>query len=166
MRYALTTIFAPVVTLGLIVAMANYRTPGDLLMAFAPISDQLITVDAGGPNAEAVITDLSGNLPDSVARTATNNADCFRDLTLADKAKLDRCGAVVYQTLIDVQEFANTPIIRDRMNITDQRRIFEQLQLAASEVCRIKWSKNPVDKFEFSSPACEAAQVQLASDVR
>jgi hypothetical protein len=136
-----------------------------MILAMTPLERDMKPVAAGGPNDETVITDLSRKLPNDVAGTATDNADCFRDLALADKAKLDRCATVVYQTLIDVEQYAALPKVREHLKAGDKRRIAEQLQLAASEVCRIKWAKNPVDELTFESPACAAAQVQLASDI-
>lgn len=168
MRLALTTLAAPAFVIAMLAVMVNYSGPSELWAAMQPIDSKLKPVNAGVPNVETAVRDLSERAPEPVAASAKANSDCFQRLALADQAKLDRCSKVVYQTLINLEKEAGSPVVQNTLEAkVEQRQVIQQLRLAATEVCRVSWAKRKTyDAFEFDNPACEASQVLLASDTR
>ena len=168
MRRALTTLAAPLFAGLMAVTIFAYPTPQELWSDIQPIEQDLLPVNGGGPNVEAVIRNIAVSSPASAASdTALDNQDCFQKLALADTAKLDRCARVVYQALIDMEKNASSPPVRQTLEATNSHeRVVQQLRLAATEVCRVTWSKKAVGDAGLNSPACDASQVLLASDLR
>lgn len=162
---ALSTIAAPFFAIGVVALVVAFPTPYDLAEALRPVPDNK-PVAAGGPSVEKVVTDLSSGLPEAVTDRSLENADCFQNLAIADKAKLDRCAEFAYQTLIDVQQHADNPAVQQTFQTADNKRFFQQLKLAAAEVCRIQWAgQGGKTRYAVQTPACTAAEVKLASDV-
>lgn len=160
MRMVVTTLLAPVfvITVGLL--MANYSGPSELWASLQPIKTDIRPAD-GASDVETAVRDAAKQLPQ--VDLAAGNSDCFRDLAAADQAKLDRCASVVYETLADVQRYANEPAVQQALREPDRERLIMQLQLAAAEVCRVKWVRTS-GSFSFDSPACEASNLRLVSD--
>ena len=165
MRTALTTLFAPIFVVVMVGVVLAYPSPTDLWDSMKPLEVQVKPVATGGPSVQKIVTDLSSGLPEDVADRSRENADCFQNLAIADKQKLDRCAGFVYQALIEVEQLANAPVVQKTFETADQRVLVQQLRLAATEVCRIKWAKSQIiGELAIRSPACEVSQVQLASD--
>ena len=160
MRMVVTTLLAPVFVVAVGLLMANYSSPSELWASLRPIKSDIRPAD-GASNVEEAVRDVAKQLPQ--VDLATGSEDCFRDLAVADKAKLDRCAGVVYQVLADVERHKNEPAVQQALREPDRERLIMQLQLAAAEVCRVKWVRTN-GAFSFDSPACEASNLRLVSD--
>lgn len=160
MRMVVTTLLAPifVITVGLL--MANYSGPSELWASLQPIKSDIRPAD-GASDVETAVRDAAVRLPQ--VDIAAGSSDCFRDLAIADKAKLDRCATVVFETLADVERYAGEPAVRQALREPEKERLIMQLQLAAAEVCRVKWVRTD-GAFSFDSPACAASNLRLVSE--
>lgn len=166
MKTALTTFLAPLFLVFMIGVVLAYPSPSDLFTALQPLKPKQTQVAAGGPSVQTIVTDITEGIPETVANRSIANADCFQDLAQADDQKLDRCAKFAYQTLIEVERYANAPVIQQTFQTADNKALVQQLKLAATEVCRIKWATNrlPV-KWAINTPVCEVSEVQLASEI-
>lgn len=167
MRNAFATLLTPVFIVGMVALLLTYPSPRELWVAMQPVEASPKIVNAGAPIVETAIRDMSATGLVAVASRSTIDPDCFRGLALADEAKLNRCARVVYQALIELERESGSPTVRNTLEATrGTKRVVEQLRLAATEVCRVKWAKQIKPTDEFTSPACEVSQVALASDRR
>lgn len=160
MRMVVTTLLAPIFVVAVGFLMANYSSPSELWASLQPIKSDIRPAD-GASNVEEAVRDAAKQLPE--VNIADGSEDCFRDLAVADQAKLDRCAKVVFEVLADVERHADEPAVRQALREPDKERLIMQLQLAAAEVCRVKWVRT-VGAYSFDSPACEASNLRLVTD--
>lgn len=160
MRMVVTTLLAPVFVVAVGLLMANYSSPSELWASLQPIKSDIRPAD-GASDVETAVRDVAKQLPE--VNLTAGSADCFRDLAAADQAKLDRCATVVYETLADVQRYKDEPTVQQALREPDRERLIMQLQLAAAEVCRVKWVRT-TGTFSFDSPACAASNLRLVTD--
>lgn len=164
MRKVLTLIAGPFLAAGVLAVALAFPTPADLVAAVSPPDRDISIVNAGGLDAKALVTNIAVDLPTATAeQTVANNGECFQDLVRADKAKLDRCALVVYQALIEVERATNAGFVQDAIETPSRGRAVEQLRYAAVEVCRNQWANNQAGFALDGSPACEAAQISVAT---
>ena len=157
MRSVAMTILAPMfaaVSCGLVLL---YPNPAALVSELRPVGVVMSPVtEVGKTNADTAIETLAARVTDPEAGAASENADCFQDLSLADRAKLDRCAEVVYRALAEVEATRENPFVQQALNGGNREQVVQQLRLAATEVCRLKWTRHdggvPTD-----SPACEVS---------
>jgi hypothetical protein len=163
MRQVTISVLAPFAALAAIGLAITYPGPTELWAGIQPVNQEIRVVDAGGTHASSVVQDITAShLPEPAKQQPVANRDCFQDLALADQAKLDRCSRVVYQALIEVEKANRVPVITT-LATASNNRLVERLKYAATEVCRSSWAKQPVNKPNLDSPACEAAQIEIAS---
>lgn len=159
-RSFLGTILAPGIAVFGLLLVSFAPSPSEIVMGLKPIGESLEIVNGGDDNARESIQSLAGRLELAVAPELGQNSDCFDDLRLADNSKLDRCGRLVYQALAEVNENpAVTGFQTDVAQSASPKELMQELKLAATEVCRERWSREgavPKD-----SPACEVALAQI-----
>lgn len=160
MRMIVTTLLAPVFVVAVGLLMANYSGPSELWASLQPIKSDIRPAD-GASNVEEAVRDAAKQLPQ--VDLAAGSEDCFRDLAIADQAKLDRCARVVYETLAEVERNVDVPAVQQALRQPEKERLIMQLQLAAAEVCRVKWVRTN-GAYSFNSPACEASNLRLVTD--
>jgi hypothetical protein len=165
MRNILLTIMVPFFVVFIVATTTAYPTPAELWATLKPVNDTKNLVDSGGSLAPNTIKNSLGLLAERDQGSPTPDPDCFADLASADQTKLDRCAVAVYKTLIELEQERGLPAVAQALQRKEDQ-VVPQLRLAAAEVCRIKWTKSPIGRFSFDSPACEAANVHLASDER
>jgi len=153
MRDFLGTLLAPllaVVGLGLVTFAPS---PSDIALAFKPYGTPLEVVD-GGEDVHAPETDMAARIRIALGPTAKANADCFEELRLADEAKLDRCGKLLYQALAEVND--NPAVFTtDVAESPSPKMVAQELKLAATQVCRERWSRDGA--IPKDSPVCTIA---------
>lgn len=153
----LWTILAPcAAALGIALVMFA-PSPKDIAIALKPIGTPLEVVNGGDPNERESIKSLADRFELAVGPELGKNSDCFDDLRLADNSKLERCGRLVYQALAEVNE-SPMGFPTDVAQSVSSKELMQELKLAATEVCRERWSRDgtvPKD-----SPACEVALAQ------
>ena len=162
MRSFLGTILAPCFAVAALGLVTFVPSPSEIALAFKPYGTELVTV-SGDDNA--------GNTPETIAERVKialgpaigDNADCFEELKLADQAKLDRCGRLVYQALAEVNENPNV-FQTDVAQSADPKTLVQELKLAATEVCRERWSREGT--IPRNSPACEIALASAVDPAR
>ena len=164
MRQVFALVSAPILAVTVFGLILAFPSPRDFVASIQPPQQQIQVVNTGGPREEAVITNLSDGRTGTHSAVALNNSDCFADLALADKAKLDRCAEVVYQALIDVERAAQPGLVQNTMTAGGVR-VVEQLRYAAANVCRSRWATSPKDFSFDANPACKIAQIQVASSI-
>lgn len=162
MRRVVALFAAPVLAALALTVVFAFPSPRDLVAALTPVEREINIVQGGGLDAQTTLTNLSSELPTNAARITENNGDCFQDLALAGKDKLERCAAVVYQALIDVEKVRGQGLVREALD-PNRARAFEQLRYAAVEVCRNQWANQPIDAKLDQQPACRASQIEIAS---
>ena len=169
MRNAILTIFGPVFVLAAAVTFTVYPTPGDLWATIHPKPEALAPAETGGSIAAHSIEttlDRIGDIPGAGDLAIAADSDCFADFAAADQRKISRCAGALYRTLAELDKAArrdvNSAAPPPASVLTASDAILPQIKLAAAEVCRQKWSREPYGKFDFNSPACEAADVRLA----
>lgn len=158
-RSFLGTILAPAVAIFGLLLVSFAPSPSEIAMTFRPIGAPLEVVNGGDQNARESIQSLAGRLELAVAPELGKNTDCFDDLRLADNSKLDRCGRLVYQALAEVNENPDMGFSTSVAQSASPKELMQELKLAATEVCRERWSREgavPKD-----SPACEVALAQI-----
>ena len=157
MRSFLGTILAPclaIVGLGLV---AFAPSPREIAYAFKPIGAEVEIVDGGDANEREALQSLTDRIELAVGPELGQNTDCFDDLRTADNEKLERCGRLVYQALAEVKE--NPQVFQtDVAQAASRETLMQELKLAATEVCRERWSREETG-YE-KTPACEVAMVQ------
>ena len=159
MRSFLGTILAPAIAIFGLLLVSFAPSPSEIALAIRPIGAPLEVVNGGDQNERESIQSLAGRLELAVAPELGKNTDCFDDLRLADNSKLDRCGRLVYQALAEVNENPNVGFPTSVAQSASPKELMQELKLAATEVCRERWSREgavPKD-----SPACEVALAQI-----
>jgi hypothetical protein len=158
-RSFLGTILAPAVAIIGLLLVSFAPSPSEIAMGLKPIGQSLEIVNGDDSHERESIQSLAGRLELAVAPELGQNTDCFDDLRLADDQKLERCGRLVYKALAEVNEdpsFKGFPT--DVAQSASPRELMQELKLAATEVCRERWSREgavPKD-----SPACDVALAQ------
>lgn len=137
--------------------------PGDVIASFTPVEREVNIVQAGSPNVQTAVFNMSEALPIKAANVTRANADCFQDLALAGKDKLNRCAEAVYQALIEVEKVRGQGMIREVLD-PNQKQAVERLRFAALDTCRVQWAKAPLDTPLEAQPACKAANIEIASN--
>lgn len=158
MRSFALTIFAPVLALAGLGLVALVPTPKEIVMAMKPVGTPLQIVQGRDPDAREPLVSLASRIKDAAGNQIGANADCFEDLNLADPAKLDRCGRVVYQALAEVEENPRS-FSFDTAAPISRKALVEELRLAATEVCRERWSRTGI--VSEASPACAVSLAAL-----
>lgn len=153
--------------LGLAVVLtftAAYPTPGDLARTiFPPDPEKKVVMTGADTNVEAVVTELSRQASTAAGAYADRAAsdNCFSDLANSTKAKLDRCSESVYMALVEVQKNVDAPRVMQALGTPDKAKLVSNLQLAAAEVCRLRWTRG--GDAELNNPACEVSGLPLVS---
>jgi hypothetical protein len=162
MRSFLGTILAPCFAIAALGLVAFVPTPSEIALAFKPYGAELVTV-AGDDNAGNSQETVAERVKIALGPAIGDNADCFEDLKLANAAKLDRCGRLVYQALAEVNENPNV-FQTDVAQSADPKALVQELKLAATEVCRERWSRE--GSIPRNSPACEIALASAVDQAR
>lgn len=163
MRNILSALAAPVFVAFSLLVVTAFPAPADLFATLAGQPGSVKPVDTGArPTVEDTLKRLSEKASPAagayVAQATTQ--DCFSSMAGADQAKLDRCARVVYMALSEVEKNMDEPTVRYALGSPDTEKLVSNLRLAAAEVCRRSWLKEPVAL--ETNPACEASGVQLA----
>lgn len=158
MRSFALTIFAPMLALAGLGLVTLVPSPKEIVMAMKPVGTPLQIVQGRDPDAREPLVSLASRIKDAAGHQIGANADCFEDLNLADPAKLDRCGRVVYQALAEVEENPRAFSIGTAAPIS-RKALVEELRLAATEVCRERWSRAGI--VPEASPACAVSLAAL-----
>lgn len=158
MRSFALTIFAPMLALAGLGLVALVPTPKEIVMAMKPVGTPLQIVQGRDPDAREPVVTLASRIKDAAGDHIGANVDCFEDLNLADPAKLDRCGRVVYQALAEVADNPRSFAL-DTASPMSRKMLVEELKLAATEVCRERWSRTGL--FDTDSPACAVSMAAL-----
>lgn len=133
-----------------------FPSPVEIAYAFKPMGATLIAKTEVNSHGDQSLQTLAERIGIATGQTVGKNADCFEDLGLADKAKLDRCGRAVYQALAEVER---TPTVFSNEAAPTRDTLVQELKLAATEVCRQKWSR--AGTLPPDSKACEVALAPL-----
>lgn len=131
-------------------------SPGEIAMTSKLLGAPLVTQLEASNNGNQSIQTLAERIGTATGQTIGRNADCFEDLGLADKEKLDRCGRAVYQALAEVER---TPTVFTGEAVPTRDTLVQEIKLAATEVCRQKWSR--AGTLPLDSKACEIALTSL-----
>lgn len=158
MRSFAATIFAPAFALAALGVLAVVPTPRDIYFAIKPIGTELTDVAGGVRDGREDITTLASRIETAAGDSLGTNADCFEDLGLAVASKLDRCGKFVYQVLAEVEQNPQV-FTADAAYPTTRKALVQELRLAATEVCRERWSRTGV--IPKDSPACAVSLAAL-----
>ena len=157
MRSFLGLILAPAfAVVGLCLVMFA-PSPAEIAYAFRPIGVDTQIVNGGDLNERQSIQSLAERIELAVGPELGENTDCFDDLRTADNAKLEKCGRLVYQALAEVNEVSPTVFQTDVAQATSRETLMQELKLAATEVCRERWSRE--GSVPKDSPACEVAML-------
>lgn len=163
MRGILSAMVAPVFVAFSLLVVTAYPSPADLVLTLAGQPGSPKPVDTGArPSVEATLKRLSGQaspIAESYVEQASSQ-DCFASMAGADQARLDKCARVVFLALSELEKHGDEPSVRYALGSRDQEKLVSNLRLAAAEVCRRSWLKEPVALEK--NPACEASGVQLA----
>lgn len=170
MRNAILTILAPVFVVAAAVTFTIWPTPGDFFASIKPMPEAVSAVETGGsllaPTSIKTTLDRIGELPGTEDITASADPDCFANFAAADQGKIARCAGALYRTLVELDKAADRNVNPRAPAappiLVASESILPQIKLAAAEVCRQKWSREPYGQFNFDSPACAAADVRLA----
>lgn len=157
MRSFLGLILAPafaVIGLGIVMFVPP---PSEIAMAYKPIGAESQIVNGGDTNDRQSIQTLAERIELAVGPELGQNTDCFDDLRTVDNAKLEKCGRLVYQALAEVNDASPTVFQTDVAQATSREALMQELKLAATEVCRERWSRE--GRVPDNSPACEVAMV-------
>lgn len=160
MRSFLGTILAPCIALAGIALLLFVPSPSELAMTLRPYGVEINTVEManGSDTDETVAERIKVALGPALG---AENTDCFDELRLADEAKLDRCGRLVYQALAEVNENPGS-FTTDVAQATSPEMLVQELKLAATEVCRERWSRE--GSVPKDSPACQIALASVELD--
>lgn len=160
MRSFAATLFAPVFALASIGVMALVPSPSDIAMAFKPVGTDLTNVAGGVRDGRETLQSIAGRIKDAAGDRITHAdaADCFESLGLAGPDKLERCGRIVYQVLAEVEENP-TAFAFDQGSPISRKAVVQELRLAATEVCRERWSRT--GSIPKDSPACAVSLAAL-----
>jgi len=157
MRSFLGTILAPGIALLGVALVAFAPSPTEIAYALKPIGVETQLVNGGSDNERQSIQTLAERIELALGPELGQNTDCFDDLRTADAEKLDKCGKLVYQALAEVSD--NPSVFQtDVAQATSRESLMQELKLAATEVCRERWSRE--DGIPDDSPACEVAMLQ------
>jgi hypothetical protein len=157
MRSFLGTILAPCIALFGLALVAFAPSPSEIAYAFRPIGVETQIVTGGSDDERQTIQSLAERIELAVGPDFGETTDCFDDLRTADNAKLEKCGKLLYQALAEVNE--NPAVFQtDVAQSTSRETLMQELKLAATEVCRERWSRE--EQIPPDSPACEVAMAQ------
>lgn len=158
MRSVAATVLAPIFAGAACLLVMTYPSPRVLLSELRPVGVEPAPVtEVGKTHADTAIETLASRISSNTpGDDVPGNADCFQDLSLADKAKLDRCAEIVYRALAEVEATRESPFVQYALREGSKEQVVQQLRLAATEVCRLKWTRHP-DGMPSDSPACEVS---------
>lgn len=164
MQRAVTNFVLPVVALTAIATALLFPKPTDLQTAFAeavaPLSGTTV-IQTGGADARALIQDYADVIP-GLQQAVDADADCFVALDQASAAKLRRCAPAVTEIVAQIAAYQDHPEVRRVLEDTQNQKLVQQLQVAATEVCRSIWATGDSLDYGLDTPVCMVAQVRLA----
>lgn len=168
MKRTLLNLVLPALAVGAIAVALAFPKPADLQIAVTNGSIRpdfiSVTQQRGNTDVRPLVEDFAAVLPD-LQQAFTDNEDCFIDLDQADAAKIERCAPAVTNLIAQVVAYQDNPVVARALEVEDNQRFVQQLQVAAVEVCRSIWSSGADATHGFESPACQVAQVQLAPEI-
>lgn len=139
-----------------------FPTPSDLRRTLWPEPDRVEILAAGVQERSPIAIQRTPGLDSGAAAQAVDQG-CFKDLDIADRAKLEKCANVVVEALAEISAYQQA--LDNRAATTADPHptpTMERLRLAASEVCRAKWMAG--ESAMLGSPACGVTQLTLATE--
>lgn len=164
MKRAVTNVVLPILALTAIGIAVMFPKPADLQTALveaaAPFG-QDTSIYVGETDVRPFISDYAEIIP-GLQSAVDADADCFVALDQASAAKLRRCAPAVTEVVAQIVAYQDNPQVQRILNEGQNQRLVQQLQVAATEVCRSIWSTGSTMDHGLDTPACLVAQVQLA----
>lgn len=164
MKRAVTNFVLPTLAVIAIGTAMLFPKPADLQSALteaiAPLSGTTI-VQTGEADARALIQNYADVIP-GLQSAVDADADCFIALDQASAAKLRRCAPAVTEIVAQITAYQDRPEVQRILEDGENQRLVQQLQVAATEVCRSIWSTGTTIDHGLDTPVCMVAQVQLA----
>lgn len=164
MKRAVTNFVLPTLAVIAIATALLFPKPTDLrnavAEAVAPLSGTTV-VETGGSDARALIQDYADVIP-GLQSAVDADADCFIALDQANAAKLRRCAPAVTEIVAQIAAYQDNPEVRRVLEDTQNQKLVQQLQVAATEVCRSMWATGDSLDYALDTPVCMVAQVRLA----
>lgn len=164
MKRAVTNFVLPVVAVVAIGTALLFPKPADLqtalVEAVAPFQGTTV-VRTGDADARPLIQDYADVIP-GLQSAVDADADCFVALDQASAAKLRRCAPAVTEVVAQIAEYQDNPEVQRILEDGKNQKLVQQLQVAATEVCRSMWATGNSLDHALDTPVCLVAQVQLA----
>jgi hypothetical protein len=164
MQRAVTNFVLPIVALTAIATALLFPKPTDLrtavVEAVAPLSGTTI-IETGEADARALIQNYADVIP-GLQQAVDADADCFIALDQASAAKLRRCAPAVTEIVAQITAYQDRPEVQRILEDGKNQKFVQQLQVAATEICRSIWATGDSLDYALDTPVCQVAQVRLA----
>lgn len=159
----------PAIAIGAIAVVLAFPKPADLQVALnsnIPRPDLFASASQprGSTDVRPLVEDYADVVP-GLQQAFDTNADCFLDLDQATAEKLERCAPAVTDLIAQVVAYQDNPVVARALQNEGNQRFVQQLQVAATEVCRSVWSSGNDITYGLNTPACLVAQVQLVPNL-